>query len=178
MVLDRILHENRSEETLFTGGGCSIITVEDIPFRCNSVFNAGAAIHNGEYVLMLRVEDLKGRSVFALARSYDGFHFTIDPHPVMEPSDVEPFRTYEQRGIEDPRITEIDGVYHIMYTAYPDTARALPSRQRPTLGVSPALELYQSLKTRTGCSFPGKSAEDMQDWTVLMQGWETWRLLY
>ncbi len=73
---------------------------------------------DGEYILLLRVEDLRGRSVFALARSDDGYHFSVEPEPVMEPSDVEPFKTYEKRGIEDPRITEIDGIYHIMYTAY------------------------------------------------------------
>lgn len=94
-----------------------IITVEDIPFRCNSVFNAAAAICDGEYILLLRVEDLKGRSVFALARSDDGFNFSVDPNPAMEPADFEPFRTYERRGIEDPRITEMDGVFYVMYTA-------------------------------------------------------------
>ena len=82
--------------------GNPIITVEDIPFRCNSVFNAAAAVYDGEYILLLRVEDLKGRSVFAMARSSDGFHFTVDPDPAMQPSDVEPFLTYERRGIEDP----------------------------------------------------------------------------
>jgi predicted GH43/DUF377 family glycosyl hydrolase len=97
--------------------GNPIITVEDIPFRCNSVFNAGAARYNGEFILLLRVEDLKGRSVFALARGHDGFHFTVAPTPAMERADTEPWRTYESRGIEDPRITEIDGVFYIMYTA-------------------------------------------------------------
>lgn len=95
-----------------------MLCVEDIPFRCNSVFNAGAVMYGNEYLLLLRVEDMKGRSVFALARSADGFHFTVDPDPAMEPSDEEPFRTYERRGIEDPRISQIDDVYYIMYTAY------------------------------------------------------------
>jgi predicted GH43/DUF377 family glycosyl hydrolase len=98
--------------------GNPTITVDDIPFRCNSVFNAGAIRYGEEYLLLLRVEDLKGRSVFAIARSNDGFHFTVDPEPAMVPSEIEPFRTYERRGIEDPRISEIEGKYYIMYTAY------------------------------------------------------------
>ncbi len=98
--------------------GNPMITVEDIPFRCNSVFNAGAVMFEEDYLLLLRVEDLKGRSVFALARSKDGFHFVVDPLPAMQPSEEEPFKSYEQRGIEDPRISYCEGTYYIMYTAY------------------------------------------------------------
>ncbi|MDY6966357.1 MAG: hypothetical protein SVM80_10395 [Halobacteriota archaeon] len=85
-----------------------IITLIDIPFPCNTVFNAGATRYNDDYILLLRVEDLSGRSVFVLAKSHDGVHFSIQKDPVMSSSDEEPFRTYEKRGIEDPRITKID----------------------------------------------------------------------
>lgn len=97
--------------------GNPLITVDDIPFPCNTVFNAGCAKYKGEYILLLRVEDLTGRSVFALARSKDGFHFELENEAVMEPAVDGEFAKYERKGIEDPRITEIDGVYYIMYTA-------------------------------------------------------------
>lgn len=45
-----------------------------------------------------------------VARSKDGIHFKVDPKPALFPD-----RPSEQFGIEDPRITEIDGVYHIVY---------------------------------------------------------------
>lgn len=98
--------------------GNPILTLEGLPFSCNTVFNAAAAKLGDQYILLLRVENLAGRSVFALARSYDGFTFTVEPEFVMTPSDIEPFKTYEELGIEDPRITYMDGVYYIMYTAY------------------------------------------------------------
>lgn len=94
-----------------------LITVADIPFPCNTVFNAGCAKYEGEYILLLRVEDLTGRSVFALARSKDGYDFTVEDSPVMEPAQTGEFAKYERKGIEDPRITRIDGIYYIMYTA-------------------------------------------------------------
>lgn len=53
--------------------GNPLLTIEDIPFPCNTVFNAACAKYNGQYILLLRVEDLTGRSVFALARSNDGY---------------------------------------------------------------------------------------------------------
>lgn len=95
-----------------------IITLENVPFPCNTVFNAAATKMGDEYILLLRVEDLAGRSVFALARSEDGYHFSVEPAPVLEPSKEEPFRSYERRGIEDPRITYLEGEYYVMYTAY------------------------------------------------------------
>ena len=94
-----------------------ILTQDDIPFPCNSVFNAAVARYGEEIILLLRVEDLGGRSVFALARSRDGQHFTVQDEPVMTAAGEGDFAIYERKGIEDPRITQIDGTYYIMYTA-------------------------------------------------------------
>jgi len=98
--------------------GNPIITLEDIPFRCNTVFNGTVVKKGEEYFLLLRVEGQQGYSVFALARSKDGLHFTVENKPVMKPARKGPFARYEKYGIEDPRITVVDGVYYIMYTAY------------------------------------------------------------
>jgi predicted GH43/DUF377 family glycosyl hydrolase len=98
--------------------GNPIIALEDIPFRCNTVFNGAVVKIGNEYFHLLRVESQQGYSVFALARSKDGLHFTVEDKPVMEPARKGPFARYEKRGIEDPRITEIEGVYYVMYTAY------------------------------------------------------------
>jgi len=98
--------------------GNPLITIDDIPFPCNTVFNAACAKYKGQYILLLRIEDLTGRSIFALARSEDGYHFEVEPEPAMTPCTEEGyFKEYEKKGIEDPRITEIDGVFYIMYTA-------------------------------------------------------------
>jgi len=95
-----------------------IIKLEDIPFRCNAVFNGAAVKFKGKYIILLRVEDLKGHSVVLKAQSDDGYHFSVDKEPCLFPCDVEPFKTYEERGIEDPRIILVEGTYYIMYTAY------------------------------------------------------------
>ena len=98
--------------------GNPIITIEDIPFRCNTVFNGTVIKKDEEYFHLLRIEGQQGHSVFALAKSKDGLHFTVEEKPVMTPAQKGPFAKYETLGIEDPRITEIDGVYYVMYTAY------------------------------------------------------------
>jgi len=100
--------------------GNPIIDRDDIPFACNTVFNAGAVKYKNQYILLLRVETPEGKSCFVLARSLNGYDFEIEKNPVMYPSKEEPFATYEKRGVEDPRITffEEEGKYYILYTAY------------------------------------------------------------
>lgn len=96
-----------------------IITINDIPYPANSVFNCGATVINGETVLLIRVEDLRGISHLTVARSKDGItNWRLDSNPTLLP---EPnYYPEEIWGIEDPRITYIDELkkYVIAYTAY------------------------------------------------------------
>src|SRR5258708_20682107 len=52
------------------------------------------------------------------ARSPDGFHFTADPQPFLIPDRDSPFADYEEFGVEDPRVTRLEGEYIITYSAY------------------------------------------------------------
>jgi predicted GH43/DUF377 family glycosyl hydrolase len=109
--------KTKGHDLLYRWEGNPAITSEDIPFRANTVFN-GTPINTPDGVyLLLRIEGQQGYSFFALARSTDGFHFKIDPEPVMLPVRSGPFAQYEVKGIEDPRVTVIDGVCYVAYTA-------------------------------------------------------------
>ena len=136
--------------------GNPVISLEDIPFRCNTVFNAGATRIGDEYMLLLRVEDLVGRSVFASARSRDGFHFSVEPEPVMTPSEEEPFRTYERRGIEDPRITELDGKFYVMYTAVSKYGARLALASTTDFHDFERIALISQPENKDGSLFPKK----------------------
>lgn len=98
--------------------GNPILTAQDFPRPVNSVFNAGAAKYGNEYILLNRVQGLDGTSCLWVARSREGYHFTPDPEPAMVPSTEEPLASYEEYGIEDPRITKIDNTYYIVYVCY------------------------------------------------------------
>lgn len=137
--------------------GNPLITVEDIPFPCNTVFNAACAKYNGQYILLLRVEDLTGYSVFALARSSDGYHFELEPEPVMTPCMEEScFKEYERKGIEDPRITEIDGVYYIMYTAVSHYGSLLALAKTTDFKNYERMALVSEPENKDGVLFPEK----------------------
>jgi len=99
--------------------GNPALTLDDIPFPCNSVFNGTPAkLGEADYVMLLRLEGRQGYSFFALARSRDGLHWRVEEEPVMQPAREGPFTRYEALGIEDPRATFLDGAWYILYTAY------------------------------------------------------------
>lgn len=95
-----------------------ILTKNDVPYEVATVHNAGVVKHNGEYIMLFRAHKHNGRSILGLARSRDGYRFTADEKPFMEPATQGEFAEYEAFGVEDPRITFIDGEYLITYSAY------------------------------------------------------------
>ena len=96
-----------------------LLTYRDWPYPVNTVFNPGATMVNGRYLLLARVEDRRGFSHLAAARSTDGLlDWEIDPLPTLAPW---PERYPEEAwGIEDPRLTWIEdlGLWVLAYTAY------------------------------------------------------------
>ena len=96
-----------------------IITVDQLPYRANSVFNPGAGLVGGETLLLIRVEDLRGISHLLAARSSDGVTgWRFDHAPLIAPEpETHPEEIW---GCEDPRLTwlpELDQ-WAIAYTAY------------------------------------------------------------
>jgi beta-1,4-mannooligosaccharide/beta-1,4-mannosyl-N-acetylglucosamine phosphorylase len=96
-----------------------ILTAADLPYPANSVFNPGAARVDGETILLVRVEDLRGISQLDVARSADGVSdWRFDPEPLLR-SDVDHYPE-EIWGCEDPRLTWLPerDEWAIAYTAY------------------------------------------------------------
>ena len=98
--------------------GNPILTPDDIPYPVETVHNAGVTKHQGRYLMLFRSHLDTGRSIIGLAESKDGFHFAPRPEPFLTPGQEPPFREYEEFGVEDPRITLLEGVYYITYSAY------------------------------------------------------------
>ncbi len=95
-----------------------ILTRDDVPYLCNTVFNAAVCKYKDEYIMLIRVEETSGKSHLTLARSKDGINFTVEPEPWITPSQDEEYEPYERFGIEDPRITKIGDSYYITYVAF------------------------------------------------------------
>ena len=96
-----------------------ILTKADVPYKVETVHNAGVVKHNGQYIMLFRSHKDNGRSIIGKAVSDDGFNFTVEPEPFMVPSAEGDFAKYEAFGVEDPRINPLDdGAYYITYSAY------------------------------------------------------------
>lgn len=95
-----------------------ILKKDNVPFRVNSIFNAGAVKVKNKYLLLCRTEMPNGRSSFTLAESFDGIEFKVAGQPCLTVDDHGEFRNYVEWGIEDPRIIQIDEKYYITYTGY------------------------------------------------------------
>jgi predicted GH43/DUF377 family glycosyl hydrolase len=102
--------------TRFSGN--PILTPDDIPYPVETVHNAGVTKYRGRYLMLFRSHLDTGRSIIGLAESTDGFHFAPRPEPFLTPGKEPPFSEYEEFGVEDPRITLLEGVYYITYSAY------------------------------------------------------------
>jgi len=133
-----------------------IIKLEDMPFRCNTVFNGSPVKIGDEYLLLLRVEGLQGYSFFALAKSNDGFNFEVEPEPVMLPAKEGKWAPWESHGIEDPRITEIDGKYYVLYTIVGDYGHFIAIAETDNMRDFRRLGVISGPGNKDGVLFPEK----------------------
>lgn len=112
-----------------------------------NVYNPAAVVVGDEVVLLYRAHAQDKVSRLGLARSRDGLHFERESDPVFVPEEP-----WESRGCEDPRVTLIDGTFHLTYT-----------------GFGPA-----------GAQLCLATSTDLYDWTrhgPLFPGFNTWRTL-
>ncbi|MBC8401149.1 MAG: glycoside hydrolase family 130 protein [Candidatus Marinimicrobia bacterium] len=98
--------------------GNPILTKADVPYPVETVHNAGVVKCNESYIMLFRSHKKNGRSIIGIAESGDGFHFKVRSEPFMIPDEIGDFSEYEEFGIEDPRVCEIDGIFYITYSAY------------------------------------------------------------
>jgi predicted GH43/DUF377 family glycosyl hydrolase len=99
-------------------GGNPILTKRDVPYPVETVHNAGVVKYHGSYIMLFRSHLRNGRSIIGIAESSDGFSFTVRPKPFLVPVSEGIFAEYEEFGVEDPRITQLDDKYLITYSAY------------------------------------------------------------
>jgi predicted GH43/DUF377 family glycosyl hydrolase len=95
-----------------------ILTKNDVPYPVATVHNAAVVKYKSKYIMLFRSHKLNGRSILGLAESTDGFKFVAHNQPFMTASTDGVFAEYEEYGVEDPRIVEIDNEFIITYSAY------------------------------------------------------------
>lgn len=87
------------------------------PWEAYNVFNPSVIYHNGLFHMHYRAQGLDWVSRIGYAVSADGLHWNRLREPVLAPESEQ-----DSRGVEDPRVTEIDGTFYMAYTAYGSSA--------------------------------------------------------
>ncbi len=149
-----IIRRRYEHDIIHRWDGNPAITADDLPFPCLDIRDAGAVKIGDTYVLLVTIEALDGRTRIFRAESEDGYGFQVDPEPVLAPSDDEPFFKYELNGLEDPRITYIDGVYYVMYTAKSPLGLRLGIAKTKDLRSFERISLISQPDTKHGVLFP------------------------
>ena len=93
-----------------------------------TVHNAGITGYEGKTIMLFRSHLRNGISVIGMANSTKGItNWEIETQPVLKPCNKIDLFAEEtdinklienETGIEDPRISKIDGTYYITYSAY------------------------------------------------------------
>ncbi len=83
------------------------------PWECTNVFNPSVIYHNDLFHMHYRAQGLDWISRIGYAVSADGVQWNRLRQPVLSPIDGT-----DSRGLEDPRVTYLDGRFYMCYTAY------------------------------------------------------------
>jgi predicted GH43/DUF377 family glycosyl hydrolase len=83
------------------------------PWECVNVFNPSVIYHNGLFHMHYRAEGTDWVSRIGYAVSVDGVQWNRFRDPVMVPE-----HDYEVKGVQDPRVTEIEGRFYMAYTGW------------------------------------------------------------
>jgi len=96
--------------------GNPILRPQGDAWESSSVYNPAALVKDDQVVLLYRAHADDIVSHVGLATSDDGIEFERRPEPVLSPSEP-----YDACGVEDPRVTEIDGTYYLTYSGWDRT---------------------------------------------------------
>jgi predicted GH43/DUF377 family glycosyl hydrolase len=109
-------------------------------WECYNVFNPGVIYHDGLFHMLYRAQGLDWVSRIGYAVSEDGVGWNRLRQPVLEPADGT-----DSRGVEDPRVVEIDGVFYMTYTAYGREAHVPGRPTHAGGGILPMIARSQNL---------------------------------
>jgi len=82
-------------------------------WEADRVYNPGIVLFENKHYLFYRAKSKKGKSSIGLAISTDGENFKKEKTPIIKNGG-----SFEEHGVEDPRITRIDSEFYLSYTAY------------------------------------------------------------
>lgn len=137
-----------------------ILTRNEIPdiqpqlIDATSVFNPGAIMFEGKYLLMLRVQSRSRETFMVMAESSDGVNFTVE-NRIVHFKGIENVKK-KIYHIYDARISNIDGKYYIMFAMDMDNGCQLGLGTTKDFKEFDFLGIVSDEDIRNGVLFPEK----------------------
>lgn len=117
-----------------------ILAPQGDTWESGSVYNPAAVVVDDRVALLYRAHADDVVSHVGLAWSDDGTTFKREADPVLSPSE-----DYDRYGVEDPRVTQVDGTFYLTYSGW--------DRSRAVLCLATSSDLHSW--TKHGPIFPG-----------------------
>ena len=109
------------------------------PWEALNVFNPSVVVHGGLFHMHYRAQGLDYVSRIGYAVWPDGVSWNRLREPVLSPQGEA-----EARGVEDPRVTFLEGRFYLAYTAYGRGAPH-PETGTPPMGITPMYAVSDNL---------------------------------
>lgn len=136
--------------------GNPFLTPQDMDFKCSDIHNAGAACYQGKTLLLVTIEGLVGNFAIHLATEEKFGRFKIETSPFIPPPTDARTLEHESRGVNDARITFLEGAYYIMYVANGNHGYRLGLARTKDFVEVERLGLVSEPDTKGGAMFPAR----------------------
>lgn len=134
-----------------------VLTRDQVPYKVETVHNAGVVKHEGIYLMLFRSHLQNGRSIIGLAESENGFSFRVREKPFLVPATEGRFAEYEEFGVEDLRICAMEGEdYLLTYSAYSRHGVRVALARTKDFGQIERVAMISQPDMRNVVIFPGK----------------------
>lgn len=146
----------KEKENIVKRHPCPILTKDDVPAAAKGVYNSGCIkTREGKYVMLCRVETPSMKQFIWPADSKNGVNFKLRPEPIRI-SDDQDFKEYTAGMYYDPRVTEIEGKYYVVFACHSRHSCRLGLLESPDLVEFKWKGFISETDNRNGVLFPEK----------------------
>ena len=148
--------KRRNQDIVYRWEDNPLISICDVGFKCSDIHNAGAVAFEDEILLLVTIEHLSGRRCIHLARPCADAHYQVEHDPFLGPSADSEYKQHESHGVQDARVTFLEGKYYIMYNSLGDHGFRLALASTEDFHNVKRMGLISEPDTKAGVLFPSK----------------------
>lgn len=136
--------------------GNPLIDICDLEFKCSDIHNASVVDFQGQILLLITIENLAGQRCIHLAHLGGDGNYDVETAPFLSPSDDAKYKQHEIHGVLDARVTLLEGVYYISYTALGKHGFRLALAKTKDFQKVERIGLISEPDTKAGVLFPAR----------------------